>query len=39
MNNGKVYGAGKNDEGQIGELDENEKIGTFSLIKNLEKID
>lgn len=33
---GRVYGSGKNDEGQLGELDEEgEPFGTFKRLKHL----
>ena len=37
--NGNIYGAGKNDDGQLGKLDENtEKLGTFQKLAHLPKI-
>ena len=39
MRNGDVYGAGKNDEGQLGELDMNcEPLGTFRKLSHTPKL-
>ena len=37
--NGEIYGAGRNDDGQLGELDmEAEEMGTFRKLKHIKDV-
>ena len=39
MKNGAVYGAGRNDDGQLGELNESDSIGGFKRLDHIDNIE